>query len=72
LDGAILLLKKSTKGLHYFGLDCGMLELFKYSYSIQRIIVDFPAFLEHGSVEKITVSARTNRDPKSRRLDSFL
>jgi hypothetical protein len=68
LAGALSLLKKSTKGLHYFGLDCGMLELFKYSYSIQRIIVDFPAFLEHGSVEKITVCAYTNRDPNKQEV----
>jgi hypothetical protein len=27
----IFLLKKSAKGLLYFGLDCGMLEIFKYS-----------------------------------------
>jgi hypothetical protein len=25
------LMKKSAKVLHYFGLDCGMLEFFKYS-----------------------------------------
>jgi hypothetical protein len=24
-------MKKSTKVLHYFGLDCGLLEFFKYS-----------------------------------------
>ncbi len=30
---------------------------------IQRTIVDFPAFLEHGSAEKIAVCAHTNRDP---------
>jgi hypothetical protein len=24
-------MKKSAKVLHYFGLDCGMLEFFKYS-----------------------------------------
>ena len=38
------LMKKSTKVLLYFGLDCGMLE------------TDVaPAFLEHGSAKKIVV-----------------
>jgi hypothetical protein len=30
---------------------------------ISRTIVDFPAFLEHGSAEKIVVCAHTTRDP---------
>jgi hypothetical protein len=28
-----------------------------------RTIVDFPAFLKHGSAEKIAVCAHTNLDP---------
>jgi hypothetical protein len=28
---------------------------------MQKTIVDFPAFLEHGSAEKIAVCAHTNR-----------
>jgi hypothetical protein len=31
LAGALLFDKKSAKVLHFFGLDCGMLEFFKYS-----------------------------------------
>jgi hypothetical protein len=53
--------------LHYFGLDCGMLELFKIFYSravIQRTIVDSPAFLETGLVEKIAVCAHSTCLPK--------
>ncbi len=68
------LLKKSTKGLHYFGLDFGMLEFFKYSTSenvIQRTIVDFLAFLEHGSAEKIAVCAHTNHDPNKQEVGFF-
>ncbi len=64
MAGALLLLKKSAKGLHYYGLDCGMLELLRAV--IQRTIVDIPAFLEHGSSEKIGVCAYTNRDPTCR------
>jgi hypothetical protein len=30
---------------------------------ISRTIVDFPAFLEKGSAEKIAVCAHTTRDP---------
>jgi hypothetical protein len=67
LAGALLLMKKSSKVLHYFGLDGGMLEFFKYSTHesravIQRTIVDSTAFLEHGLAEKITVCAHTNHD----------
>jgi hypothetical protein len=39
----------SVEVLHYFGLDCGMWEFFKYFYSravIQRTIVNSPTFLE--------------------------
>jgi hypothetical protein len=60
-------MKKSAKVLHYFGLDCGMLELFKYSThkpSSQRTIVDSPTFLEPGLAEKIAVCAYTTRLPK--------
>jgi hypothetical protein len=55
------------KVLLYFGLDCGMLEFFKYLYSravLQRTIVDFPAFLETGLAEKIAVCTHTTRLPK--------
>jgi hypothetical protein len=52
--------KKSAKRIHYFGLDCGMLEYERAE--IQKTIVNFPAFLEHGSAEKIAVCAHTNRD----------
>jgi hypothetical protein len=31
LAGALLFDEKSAKVLHYFGLDCGMLEFFTYS-----------------------------------------
>jgi hypothetical protein len=34
-------------------------------------IVDFPAFFEHGSAEKIAVCAYTNRDPKKQAFGFF-
>jgi hypothetical protein len=48
-------MKKSAKGMLYFGLDCGMLEIHQIFFSqavIQRAIVDFPAFLETSLEEK--------------------
>jgi hypothetical protein len=61
------LLKKSAKGQHYFGLDCGMLvlQIFNSQAVIQGKVVVFPAFLEHGLAEKIAVCAHTNLDPNN-------
>jgi hypothetical protein len=55
-------MKIFAKGLHYFwfGLpDVGILHSRAIS---QRTIVVSPAFLEHGSVEKIAICAHTNHD----------
>jgi hypothetical protein len=60
-------MKKSAKVLHYFGLDCGMLEFYSRAV-IQRTIVDSPAFLKHGSAEKIRVCAHTNGDLNKQEL----
>ncbi len=52
--------------LHYFGLDCGMLEFLQMFFSqavIYRIIVDFPALSETGLAEKISVCVHTTRVP---------
>ncbi len=57
-------MKKSANVLHYFGLDCGMLEFLQIFFSqavIQRTIVDFPAFLETGLTEKISVCVLATR-----------
>jgi hypothetical protein len=59
-------MKKSAKVLHYFGLDCGMLEFFQIFFSqavIQRTNVGLPAFLETGLAEKISVCVHTTRVP---------
>jgi hypothetical protein len=47
-------MKKSDKVLHYFGLDCRLLEFFKYSIGavIQRTIVDSPTFFGNWFVGK--------------------
>jgi hypothetical protein len=52
---------ETSVALFWFGLrDVGIL----YSQAvIQRPIVDFPAFFEAGSAEKITVCDHTTRDP---------
>jgi hypothetical protein len=60
LAGVPLFDEKSAKVLDYFGLDCGMLEFLQIFCSqavIKRTIVDFPAILETGLVEKISVCA---------------
>jgi hypothetical protein len=56
------LLKKSANVLLNFGLDCGLLVFYSQAV-ISRTIVDFPAFLEHGSAENIMVCAHATRDP---------
>ncbi len=48
-------MKKSYKGMLYFGLDSGLLVFLQIFFSqavIQRTIVDFPTFLETGLEEK--------------------
>jgi hypothetical protein len=50
--------------LFRFGLRVvGFLQSFFSGAVIQRTIVDSPAFLEHGAVEKIAVCAHTTHDP---------
>ena len=59
-------MKKSANVLHYFGLDCGMLEFLQIFFSqtvIQRPNVDSPAFFGAGLAEKIAVCDHTTRDP---------
>jgi hypothetical protein len=48
------MMKKSTKVLLYFGLDCGMLEFFSRAV-IQRTTDVSPFFLDYDSAEKIMV-----------------
>jgi hypothetical protein len=63
LAGALLFDEKIRQRttLFWFELrDFGILHL---RAEIQRTIVVTPAFLEHGSEEKIAVCAHTNRDP---------
>jgi hypothetical protein len=57
---------RQRSALFWFGLlNVGIL----YSQTvIQRTIVDFPAFLEHGLAEKNAVCAHTNRDPNKQEV----
>ncbi len=64
-------MKKSAKSaaLFWFGLrDVGILQIFYSQVIIQRTIIDSPAFLEHGSAEKIAVCAHTNLDPNKQEV----
>jgi hypothetical protein len=61
-------MKKSAEVLHYFGLDCGDGGILQIFYSRAVTIVDSPAFLEHGSAEKIVVCAHTNHDPNKQEI----
>jgi hypothetical protein len=59
------LLKKFAKVLLYFGLAFGLLVFSQIFYTqalIPRTIVDSPAFLDHGSAEKIVVCGHTTPD----------
>jgi hypothetical protein len=50
--------------LFWFGLRIvGFLQIFYSQAVMSRTIVDSPAFLEHGSAEKIAVCGHTTRDP---------
>jgi hypothetical protein len=51
-------MKITTNGLHYFGVDCGMLEFFTRELYSKQQLLSLPAFLEHSSAEK--VCAHTN------------
>jgi hypothetical protein len=56
--------------LHYFGLDCGMLEFLQIFFSqavIQRTKADFTAFLETSLSEKISVCVHATRVPNKKK-----
>jgi hypothetical protein len=59
------LLKKFAKVLLFlFGLRIvGFFQIFYSQAVTPRTIVDSPAFLEHGSAEKVAVCAHTTPDP---------
>jgi multisubunit Na+/H+ antiporter MnhB subunit len=66
--GALLFDEKIRQrtALFWFGLrDVGILHS---RAVIQRTIVDFPAFLEHGLAEKISVCGHSNRDPNKQEV----
>ncbi len=64
--GALLFDEKIRRSaaIFWFGLrDVGVPQIFYSRAVIQRTIVDSPAFLKHGSAEKIVVFAHANCDP---------
>jgi hypothetical protein len=63
MGGALLFVEKIRQrvALFWFGLSDSRAV-------IQRTIVDFSAFLERGSAEKIAVCAHTNRDPNKQEV----
>jgi hypothetical protein len=66
LAGALLFVEKipQSAALFWFGLwIVRFLQIFYSPVVIPRTIVDSPAFLEHGSAEKIAVCAHTTHDP---------
>jgi hypothetical protein len=66
LAGALTFVEeiRQRASLFWFGLrDVGTPQIF-YSNHKPLSKVEFPAFLEHGSAEKIAVCAHTKRDPK--------
>jgi hypothetical protein len=74
LAGALLFVEKIRQRADPFLLGLGEVEIFYSQVIIQRTVVVFSAFLEHGSAEKIAVCAHSNRDPNKHGywLDSFL
>jgi hypothetical protein len=62
LAGAFYLLKNPPKAALFWFAGCWNSSKFCSRALIQGTIVDFLAFLEHGSVKKITICAHTNRD----------
>jgi hypothetical protein len=66
LAGALLFDEKirQSVALFWFGLQIvGFLQIFYSQAIIPRTIDESPAFLKHGSAEKIAVCAHTTRDP---------
>jgi hypothetical protein len=63
---ALLFVEKirQSAAIFWFGLPIvGFLQIFFSQSVIPRTIVDSPAFLGHGSAEKIVVCAHTTCDP---------
>jgi hypothetical protein len=63
MAGALLFVEKIRQrdALFWFGLS-------DLRAQIKRTIVDFSAFLDHSSAEKIAVCAYTNRDPNKQEV----
>jgi hypothetical protein len=71
LASALLFVEKIRQRAALFWIGLQDVGIFYLRAAIQKTIVDFPAFLEHGSAEKIAVCAHTNRDP-NKQEDRFI
>jgi hypothetical protein len=60
---ALLFVEKIHQGDAQFWFGLRIVGFLQSQAVISRTIVDFPAFLDHGSAEKIAVCAHTTRDP---------
>jgi hypothetical protein len=68
-------MKKSAKVLHYFGLDCGMLEFFKYSThepSSKEQLLALPHFGAQFSRKDSSLRPNNPSDKEVGGLDGFL
>jgi hypothetical protein len=63
LAGALLFDEKICQSAALFGFGLRDVGIFFLRDAIQRTVDVSPAFLEHGSAEKITVWAHANHDP---------
>jgi hypothetical protein len=68
LAGALLFDEKICHRAALFWFELRDVALFYSRAVIQRTIVDFPAFLEHGFAEKIAVCVHTNRNPNKQEI----
>ncbi len=65
MAGALLFVEKIRQRAALFLRDIG---LFYSRAEIQRTIVDFLAFMEHGLAENIAIRAHTNRNPNKQKV----
>jgi hypothetical protein len=68
-------MKKSAKVMHYFGLDCGMLEFFKYSThepSSKEQLLTLPHFGTRFDRKSYDLSPYNPSDEEVGGLDGFL
>jgi hypothetical protein len=71
LAGALLFIEKIRQRAALVWIELRDVGTFYSRAGIHKTNVDFPAFLEHGSAEKIAVCAHTNRG-LNKQADGFI